>query len=141
MDSWSVRGARGAGQGRGGTDVTSVEGLAAGDCLASEALEEPADALEGSIVVVLGVDGEELDDYIVFGVAGSRVADAVGEGSAALWRSDHRSRTCGEIHTSIAILMPGMLWRLGVIKAWGLGAMWTVRTSSQRALKVKAEDT
>lgn len=60
--------------------------------MAGEVGEEAADAFEGGVGVVRGVDGEEFYEDVVFHEAGAGVADAIGEGAAALgglasWKS------------------------------------------------------
>lgn len=89
--------------------------MAARDLLAGEALKKSADSFERRVIVVGGVDGKELDDYVVFELAGARVADAVGEGSAALEEEEEVSGREGRLgeeegaRTSMAMRIPGMV--------------------------------
>lgn len=72
--------------------------MASWDRLACEALEESADTLERRIGVVGWIDGEELDDYIVFEFSGSGVTDAVRKGSSSLvWSLAMSNGTFGEV--------------------------------------------
>jgi hypothetical protein len=61
--------------------------LATGDLGACELGEKPSDAFEWRVIVILGIDGQQFDQDIVFHLAAAGVADAVCEGTAALTMS------------------------------------------------------
>jgi hypothetical protein len=65
-------------------DFRRVKRLSARYLGAREFGEEAADALEGRVIVVLRVDGEQFDQDIVFHLAAAGVTDAICEGAATL---------------------------------------------------------